>query len=239
MSVLTLRLAGPLQSWGSHSRFVRRATESAPTKSGIIGLLAAAQGRRRVDEIEDLVGLDLAVRIDQQGTILRDFHTAHHPVTGESMPLTTRYYWSDAVFTAYLRGASGLVAGLADALANPAFPLFLGRRACVPSGPLVLAHEEDNDIGRLVGETSWQASRHHRRGIRTPMVTLPVVADASVFPGLLARRELHDIPVSFDPRHRQYRTRPVVDTSVDVPHPERASSDPHDPMHVAQEASCS
>ena len=43
--VLVLRLAGPLQSWGSSSRFTRRSTEAFPTKSGIVGLLAAAQGR--------------------------------------------------------------------------------------------------------------------------------------------------------------------------------------------------
>ena len=51
MTVLLLRLAGPLQSWGVKSRFTVRATELAPTKSGIIGMLAAAVGRRRTDPI--------------------------------------------------------------------------------------------------------------------------------------------------------------------------------------------
>ena len=55
MTVLLLRLAGPLQSWGVKSRFTVRATELAPTKSGIIGMLAAAVGRRRTDPIEDLL----------------------------------------------------------------------------------------------------------------------------------------------------------------------------------------
>ena len=97
MSVLKLRLAGPLQSWGAASRFTRRDTEEAPTKSGLLGLLAAAEGRRRSDPIEDLVGLELAVRIDQRGSLLRDFHTAHHQLTGSPMPLTERFYWADAV----------------------------------------------------------------------------------------------------------------------------------------------
>ena len=43
MTVLLLRLAGPLQAWGVKSRFTIRATELAPTKSGIIGMLAAAE----------------------------------------------------------------------------------------------------------------------------------------------------------------------------------------------------
>ena len=57
MSVLLLRLKGPLQSWGDSSRFTRRETRQEPTKSGVLGLLAAAQGRRRGDPIEDLAGL--------------------------------------------------------------------------------------------------------------------------------------------------------------------------------------
>ncbi len=62
---LVLRLAGPMQSWGGRSQFNRRDTLTEPTKSGLIGLLAAAQGRRRQDSIEDLLGLTFGVRTDQ------------------------------------------------------------------------------------------------------------------------------------------------------------------------------
>ena len=41
---LALMLDGPLQSWGFSSRFQRRTTGLHPTKSGIIGLVAAAMG---------------------------------------------------------------------------------------------------------------------------------------------------------------------------------------------------
>ena len=44
MTVLLLRLAGPLQAWGVKSRFTVRSTELAPTRSGIIGMLSAAIG---------------------------------------------------------------------------------------------------------------------------------------------------------------------------------------------------
>lgn len=67
MTVLLLRLAGPLQAWGVKSRFTIRATELAPTKSGIIGMLAAAVGRRRTDPIEDFLSLRFGVRKDQPG----------------------------------------------------------------------------------------------------------------------------------------------------------------------------
>ena len=96
-SVLVLRLAGPMQSWGSSSRFTRRSTEAFPTKSALVGLLAAAQGRRRSDPIEDLAELLFAVRVDQTGQLLRDFHTAHRGDT--SMPLSHRFYREDAAHT--------------------------------------------------------------------------------------------------------------------------------------------
>jgi CRISPR system Cascade subunit CasD len=53
MSTLLLRLAAPIQAWGV-DKFERRGTERIPTKSGVIGLLAAALGRRRNESIEDL-----------------------------------------------------------------------------------------------------------------------------------------------------------------------------------------
>ena len=93
MSVLALRLAGPLQSWGASSRFTLRTTESAPTQSGVIGLLAAAAGIERGDDagLAPLAALRFGVRIDQPGIRIRDFHTAHHAVTGVSIPLSEPY----------------------------------------------------------------------------------------------------------------------------------------------------
>ncbi len=43
-ATLAILLDGPLQSWGVDSRYEQRETAAFPTKSGIIGLLAAALG---------------------------------------------------------------------------------------------------------------------------------------------------------------------------------------------------
>ena len=59
MATLLLRLAAPLQAWGADSKFETRKTGREPTKSGVIGLLAAALGLRR-DESEALTRLDRA-----------------------------------------------------------------------------------------------------------------------------------------------------------------------------------
>ena len=47
MPVLLMRLAGPMQSWGTQSRFLHRDTGREPSKSGVIGVLCAALGRPR------------------------------------------------------------------------------------------------------------------------------------------------------------------------------------------------
>ncbi|MDX2643444.1 type I-E CRISPR-associated protein Cas5/CasD, partial [Streptomyces sp. PA03-1a] len=128
MSVLTLQLAGPLQSWGAAARFARRTTENAPTKSGVIGLLAAAVGLDRDDDtgLAELAQLRFGVRIDQPGTRLRDFHTAHHFDTGEAMPLSERYYLADAVFVAAVEGPAPLIARVHSALRAPRYLPYLG-----------------------------------------------------------------------------------------------------------------
>lgn len=241
MTVLRLRLASPLQSWGAASRFTRRATESAPTKSGILGLLSAAQGRRRSDPIEDLLDLELAVRTEQQGVLLRDFHTAHHLVRGDAMPLTNRFYWSDAVFTAHIGGRTEVLEGLKDAIESPAFPLFFGRRSCVPEGRIAL-DITDGDVAESLESLNWLPGRSGRNRLRhQATVRLSVQADASVFPDKRGTRELNDLPVSFDPQRRLYQTRVVIDTHVEVDSGNRVAADvsgsDHDPMALLGEVS--
>ena len=91
MATLLLRLAAPLQSWGSDSKFETRKTDREPTKSGVVGLLAAALGLRR-DDTEGLArlnGLRFAVRADQEGSLLVDFHTAK---SRDTSYVTYRHY---------------------------------------------------------------------------------------------------------------------------------------------------
>lgn len=84
-SALSFYLDGPMQSWGASSKFQHRETESFPTKSGVIGLLAAAMGidKHAPDEEErlrPLSSLGLSVlRLEKLpgAPIVRlsDFHT--------------------------------------------------------------------------------------------------------------------------------------------------------------------
>lgn len=73
---LLLRLVGPLQSWGTSSRYSERDSGSEPSKSGVVGILAAALGRSRSESVDDLAALRMGVRVDREGVPGYDFQSA-------------------------------------------------------------------------------------------------------------------------------------------------------------------
>lgn len=210
MAVLLLRLAGPLQAWGVKSRFTVRATELAPTKSGILGMLAAAAGRRRTDPIEDLLTLRFGVRKDQPGTVVRDFHTAHTLDGSKSMPLSNRYYLSDAVFLAGIEGENAVIERLDHFVRHPSFPLYLGRRSCPPALPVSLGLR-DADLLEALKDEPWLASYWYRK--RNPDIgEVEILLDKDAVPEGEHTNDLRgsrDVPLSFDPRRREYSFRDI------------------------------
>jgi CRISPR system Cascade subunit CasD len=148
MPTLVIRLAGPLQSWGVAGRFDERTTLPYPSKTGVIGLLAAALGRSRGEDLSDLDALTMSVRIDKPGVVVRDYHTAGgghadrvvtaNGARSEFGVVSNRYYLADAVFVVALSGEQELITEIAHALTAPRWPLALGRRACPPELPLLI-----------------------------------------------------------------------------------------------------
>ncbi|WP_261623805.1 type I-E CRISPR-associated protein Cas5/CasD [Nesterenkonia marinintestina] len=205
MTTLLLKLHGPMQAWGDDSRFTTRQTRSEPTKSGVLGLLAAAQGRRRSDPVEDLAELTFGVRVDQPGELLRDFQTAIDWRSNRSMPLSTRYYLADAVFVAAVEGPAPLIDSLETALGTPEFPLYLGRRSC-PANPDIVLGTTELPIDEALRAAEWQARPWHQRQ-RSRRVHLPIYRDSTAGERGDSQR---DVPISFDQRHRRYGWREVV-----------------------------
>lgn len=244
MAVLLLKLAGPLQSWGSDSRFTERKTQHEPTKSGVVGMLAAALGRRREDRIDDLVALRFGVRIDQPGHFERDFQTEHTRVWDkgagrwiikESLPLSNRYYLSDAVFVAGLEGDAVILNRCAEALDRPAFPLFLGRRACPPSTRVFLSLEPNDSLLVALANVSWQATERYCKRNRlsdAEEVTCEVLYDKAA--GDIAEGydvTQRDVPLSFSEVHRRYSWRTVAHATVRIDNPYyRPHPAEHDPL---------
>ena len=215
ISTLLLKLSGPLQSWGTGSRYSTRDTDEHPSKSGIIGLLSAALGRRRSDPVEDLTNMRFGVRIDQPGAKLRDFQTAIDWQTGKSQPLISRYYLSDAVFVAAVEGDDALIEGLAAAVRSPRFPLYLGRRSCPVGHDLILGVRQE-PLETALASVPWQAENWHRRQ-RPSRVMLQVIRDAQ--PGEQGS-VVRDVPVSFAPEKREYSLRTVVyDNPIEIENP--------------------
>ena len=159
MSVLLLRLSGPFQAWGIQSRFGVRDTGLEPSKSGVVGLLCAALGRPRHEPLQDLAMLRMGVRADQEGRLLRDYHTAgkggYLHASGDiertKLIVSSRYYLADARFLVALEGEDELLRRLHAALRNPVWPLYLGRKAFPPGEPVWLAD------GYRVGEELLEA----------------------------------------------------------------------------------
>lgn len=144
MATLLLRLQGPMQSWGTTSRFDERDTQLEPSKSGVLGLVCAALGRDRSEPVDDLAALRMGVRIDREGVLMRDYQTATGVLIASGKPdhnrtvVSPRYYLSDAVFLVGLEGERRLLAQIQQALLTPHWPLALGRKAFVPGQPVAL-----------------------------------------------------------------------------------------------------
>ncbi|MFZ5824073.1 MAG: type I-E CRISPR-associated protein Cas5/CasD [Bacillota bacterium] len=148
--LLLLRLDGPIQSWGLRSRWDVRDTGDEPSKSAVIGLLGGALGLPVGDG--RLVELDrqlqMGVRVEHPGLRAIDYQTVtgmlptaaggtkgtdDHPST----IISPRAYLYDAAFLVGLAGPEDLLRECARALEHPKWPVYLGRKACIPTRPVL------------------------------------------------------------------------------------------------------
>lgn len=248
VSVLFLRLEGPLQSWGDDSRWSVRRTRSEPTKSGVVGMLAAALGYGRDDAgqagIQRLAeALRLAVREDRAGVPLRDYHTVVGGVLSAEGKIkinastrepetvvSERYYLSDACFLAALAGPPDLLAEIREAVQRPVWPPFLGRKSCPPATPLWPAHPDHPSEGEFphlqaaLESVPWLGERTSDGRSDRPQWARAVeeLRPGSETPeGLVSPRR--DVPVSF--RGRLFGLRQVREYRVRIPDAPQASKE--------------
>ena len=166
---LALLLDAPLQSWGHQSRFDQRTSLAYPTRSAMIGLLAAAMGIDRQDTkgLQEFSDLEMTSYTFCQGPLLEDFHTIgggwdkkknpqHLVVKFDGKPgnkgkpgdtvVSRRQYLQETCFGVILKAPAGLAEKIAAALANPRWGIWLGRKSCIPASPVLqgifATHEE-------------------------------------------------------------------------------------------------
>lgn len=155
---LLLRLYGPLASWGEIAVGELRHSAVHPSRSALLGLLGAALGVTRSDTAGQQAlngGYRFGIKMESVGMPLRDYHTVQVGVPPRKFQfrsrrqelaadkvdtiLSTREYRCDSlavVAVDALPGAPADLARLAEALRQPHFPLYLGRKSCPPALPL-------------------------------------------------------------------------------------------------------
>lgn len=162
---LLFRLVGPMVAFGKIAVGERRDIWGEPSKSGVLGLVAGALGLTRDDaEAHQALeaGLGFAVRIDDPGRPLRDYHTAQTPKARKNLRWRTRKdeladrenlntVLSERLYRLEARATVALwskiedgpeLTMLRDAIRRPRFAPYLGRKSCPlgqPPRPEVLS----------------------------------------------------------------------------------------------------
>lgn len=215
---LALCFDAPMQSWGIRSRGIIRDTMPEPTKSGVVGVLAAALGIDRNDDasLAEVARIRLTVRVDREGVMERDYHvTQNVPTTqggGHRTVVSQRYYLADALFLVVLEGNERLLTRVAEAVERPRWRLCFGRKAYVPARPLLPRGQ--GPIARpaeeILAEHGWletspriraQIERQQQRPHLRTVVECP--------PGHSGSEIRHDQPLSFAEGGRRFAFRTV------------------------------
>ena len=226
MKTILLKFSGPLQSYGTSSHFQTRYTDYYPSKSAVLGLLAACLGYRRDEEekLRELSTLKFAVRIDQQGGLLKDYHIAitdKEIVEKPQTYVTNRYYLEDALFVVALSGMDELIDTLTKAIKSPYFQPFMGRRSLpVPVDFFLGVSAEDilDSLRNLPWQAApWYKKKKRKQGIGEK-ISLEVYADEEILKDeKISKSKLRrDIPISFSQKGRKFAFRQEACISIEV-----------------------
>ena len=149
ISTLILHLSSPMQSWGSSSRFEHRGAGPAPSKSSICGMICAAIGAARQSPLaREIIEAFHRIRMTSvcinTGPILCDYHTvqgtrkANGSIDNKTAVQSYRHYWHDSRFIVLLNSKDEpLLRRMRQALLDPQWGIWLGRKSCIPSEPLI------------------------------------------------------------------------------------------------------
>lgn len=235
MQTLLLRLAGPMQSWGVDSNYNERRTQTEPTKSGVLGMIAAALGRSRGDSLDDLVKLRFGVRVDQSGHLEKDFQIVHnlddekhrkknqesfiyygqayranHGTKQERSTLTNRYYISDGIFLAGLESDDQkFLESIEYALKHPIYHLFLGRRSYPPTLPLVKGIRELS-LEEALEKEPWLVDEEKQKWTERKLRIICEINNEG--PYYAVQR---DVPISFNPQNRMFTYRGLKEEYIE------------------------
>jgi len=203
---LILKLQGPMQAWGGHTYEDYRPSELFPTRSGLLGLLAACLGIDRRDHARQQSlskSFQFAVRADCKPDIptrkMTDFHTVMdaRKVDGKARKfpvVSRREYLCDASFTVamdFQKNAEFDLQTVQQALTQPHYTPFLGRRSC--------------PLARPIFESVVEADTAHEALASATPHAGTVYSEWQ--DGDVTRLRVRDVPTFAE--HRQFQTRDV------------------------------
>jgi CRISPR system Cascade subunit CasD len=221
---VALRLEGPLQSWGFDSQYNRRNTGLMPTKSGIAGMCCAAIGLPRGSDEEKAFLIEFgkvkmtAIAIPRVGVKkelpvrrMQDYHTVQNTKTAEGKikdcHITHRQYLTDAAFGVILESDTAFMSRILTALADPKWGIWLGRKTCIPTTPVLagiklnrdnllglLKENRDDALCLLIGDK--------------PLESFTYQVDVDNFSE--GRDSIPDLPLSFATERRVFAPRRVL-----------------------------
>ncbi|ABA88213.1 CRISPR processing complex protein CasD [Syntrophotalea carbinolica DSM 2380] len=181
MKHLVFRLYGPLAAWGEIAVGESRHSAVYPSKSALLGLLAAALGIRRDEEEQQAAlaaGYLFAVKVLRTGSLLRDYHTTQVPdsagkvvyrtrreelIRGKARLgtiLSSREYRCDSMALVAVRAnanAPFTLETIREKLLKPAFLLYLGRKSCPLAAPLDPVVSDWDSFGQALDEAELKA----------------------------------------------------------------------------------
>ncbi len=239
MTGFILHLQGPMMSFADTGFGQLREQGEAPSRSAVIGVIAAAmgleRGAARLVELHDKLRVHTAAV--RSGPILTDYHTIltdgyqdHDPVRlrregADGNPtLTWRSYHLDAHFVVFVESDDpSILDECRTALESPVFVSYLGRRCCPPAMPLLpKAMEAANPLDALCEAVSdsWE-ERRKLRGGTVSTTNFPAWLDGTNVPEsasyrvtTVARGWRRDLLVAVP---RYYVSRPVMHINVELP----------------------
>ena len=218
-----IRLEGPMQSWGFDSQFNRRNTGLMPTKSGIAGMICAAFGYTRGSEEENCflreynnlrmstIALPRVLKRKFNDTLYNlevrrivDYHTVEGTVrasgsSNANAVITYRQYLNDASFGIVLTGDNKLLNEIGDALKNPVWGIWLGRKNCIPTAPVFAGFFND-------ANSAYKSFLGERKG------TFIIRSDADNFTS--GTDSLPDNVVCFESINRKFVPRRIINSTI-------------------------
>ena len=238
---MLLWFESPLQSWGADSKFSRRDTLEFPTKSGVLGLVLCAMGasgeqKDLLARFSNLKQTVLSFQYDRD-SLLHDFQMIGSgydsknkwqknfipkkadgdvPTNSDGTKLTHRYYLQNAVFAVLLEVPADLTETIANALQNPVYPIYLGRRCCVPTDFVYQGEfASENEAEQAAKE--YAAKKSELRNENLPdyakkSLSLNFKVIDGDFPEKGDVFTLNDVPIQFGTQ-KMYRDRRVTKIS--------------------------